>query len=313
MGHAGRARLSPGARGSDPQRARVNGVELAFELAGDGVPLLFIHGGYGGPTSSLWPGPRFGWDVDADGIQTIAYDRRCAGDSEYVDDPFTLDDLAADAAGLLDHLGHARAIVVASSAGGPIALRLALRWADRVAALVLVNTGAALTHPRPSGVATPHSPFVRDRLATVRRRADIVALARDVGMDAAIAACWDEWRALPPRDTADPYADEHARLESALAAVPDAELARLAAGAVRNLAALIDVDLTPRLAHIVAPTLVLHGDADTVVPFEYGQILGQLIPRARFEAVAGAGHGLLMLPEVQRRVLTWLSTLGSVA
>jgi len=308
LGHAGRARLSPGAGGPAEQRTRINGVELAFEAGGAGAPLLFIHGGYGGPSSTLWPGPRFRWDVDAGGIHTIAYDRRCAGDSEYIDAPFTLDDLAADAAALLDHLGHARAIVVASSAGGPIALRLALRGPDRVAALVLVNTGAALTHPRPSGVAAPHSPFVRDRLATVRRRAEIVALARDVGMDAAIAACWDEWRALPPRDMADPYADEHAQLEAALAAVPDAELAHLAAGAVRNLAALIDVDLTPRLAHIVAPTLVLHGDSDTVVPFEYGQVLGQLIPGARFEAVVGAGHGLLMLAEVQRRVVDWLSS-----
>ncbi|MCZ6708402.1 MAG: alpha/beta hydrolase, partial [Chloroflexi bacterium] len=84
--------------------ARLNGVTLAYETRGDGLPLLFIHGGYGGPSSTHWPGPRLEWLMPAGDFTTILYDRRCAGDSEYVDRPFTLDDLARDAVALLDHL-----------------------------------------------------------------------------------------------------------------------------------------------------------------------------------------------------------------
>ena len=86
------------------RRARVNGVDLAYEERGTGRPLLFIHGGYGGPASSLWPGPRLVWHAATDGFRTINYDRRCAGRSEYVREPFTLHDIAQDARALLEQL-----------------------------------------------------------------------------------------------------------------------------------------------------------------------------------------------------------------
>ena len=52
------------------------------------------------------------------------------------------------------------------------------------------------------------------------------------------------------------------------------------------------------LRELRLPTLVAHGDHDTVVPFEYGQIFAQRIPQAEFRAFPGAGHGLFSLPEV---------------
>src|SRR5688500_7946429 len=127
-------------------RARVNGVELWYEEHGVGVPVLFIHGGYGGGGSTLGPaaeqvivsillGAR---------VRTLVYDRRNAGRSKYVLAPFTLADLVEDAAALLDHLGHRRAVIVGSSAGGPIAMLFALTHPERTMALGLPNTGADL-------------------------------------------------------------------------------------------------------------------------------------------------------------------------
>lgn len=292
------------------QRARVNGVELAYELRGSGQPLLFIHGGYGGPASSLWPGPRLVWHASTDGFQTINYDRRCAGRSEYVDEPFTLHDIAQDARALLEQLDATPAVLVASSAGGPIGLEFVLRWPQLVSALVLVNTGPALMHESPPDLVEPHSSFVRDRLATVRERAALVQRAADEGMEAAIASRWDEWRSQPPRASVDETFEDHlAAQRAALDTLPDEEIARYAAGNIRNMRTTLGVDFTPRLRELRLPTLVAHGDHDTVVPFEYGQIFAQRIPQAEFRAFPGAGHGLFSLPEVQQSVFDWLNAL----
>lgn len=292
------------------QRARVNGVELAYELRGSGQPLLFIHGGYGGPASSLWPGPRLAWHVSTDGFQTINYDRRCAGRSEYVDEPFTLHDTAQDARALLEQLDATPAVLVASSAGGPIGLEFVLRWPQLVSALVLVNTGPALMHESPPDLVEPHSSFVRDRLATVRERAELVRRADDDGMPAAIVSCWDEWRSQPPRASADEHFEDYLAVQrQALDALPDDELGAYAAGNIHNMRATLGVDFTTRLGELRLPTLVIHGDHDTVVPFEYGEILARRIPDAEFRAFPGAGHGLFSLPEVQESVFDWLRSL----
>jgi len=296
----------------DGVRRTVNGVDLVYEEHGQGTPLLFIHGGYGGPSSTLWAGPRFPWYGPLPGLRTIAYDRRCAGQSGYVDDPFTLHDVANDAVGVLDALSIERTVVTASSAGGMVALELALAHPQRVDALVLVNTGAAIMHADPLGVPGPPSPYVRDRLATVSQRRELLALFDREGMDVAVASCWEEWRLPPPRDLDDAFADHRSALEASLTSAPDIEIARLAAGAVLNMRAMVDVDFTPRLSEIATPTLVLHGDHDTVVPFEYGQVLGQLIPQADFQRVAGGGHGLLVLPDVQQSMVEWLRSIGAL-
>ena len=118
-------------------KARVHtGVELDFDVTGrdDGVPLLFIHGGYGGPGTTIFGAARQLEGVFGDEVRLIRYSRRNAGASEYVLTTFDLPDVAADAAGLLDHLGVERAIVVGSSAGGPVALDQLIAELHRVPA-----------------------------------------------------------------------------------------------------------------------------------------------------------------------------------
>ena len=162
--------------------ARIGGRRVAYETYGDprGQPVLIIHGAWGGPSSTLWTGPRLRWSAPSDGLKLIWYDRRCAGLSQYDTQPFALEDLAYDAVEVLDYLQIEQAAVIASSAGGPIGMRLALDHPDRVSALVLLNTGAALMSLNPTGVNLD-DPFVADRLETVARRIALLKLMESEG------------------------------------------------------------------------------------------------------------------------------------
>ncbi len=295
--------------------ALINGRRTAYTISGDpdGQPVLIIHGAWGGPASTLWHGPRLRWAAPTDGLRLIWYDRRCAGLSAYAAEPFTLADLAQDAAALLDYLSVERAAVIATSAGGPIGLRLALDQPERVARLVLLNTGAALMSLTPltsSGVLRD-DPFVRDRLETVVRRLALLDQAASDGAQAAVAETESEWRTPPDAGAADP--DDPALLRAranrrtALVRLPFAELARLAAGALRNMRAQAGVDLTSELGRLRCPTLVVHDEADSTVPHAYGQALAQRIPDAQFVSLPDAGHGLIVQLEAQRIVSRWLT------
>ena len=293
--------------------ALINGRRVAYELGGDpnGRPVLIIHGAWGGPTSTLWNGPRLRWQVPSDGLRLIAYDRRCAGLSQYDAEPFTLEDLARDAADLLDRLTIGRAAVLATSAGGPIGLRLALDHPDRVESLVLLNTGAALISPEPRGV-DPADPFVADRLETVGRRLSLLDVFEREGIEAALAASAGEWRSPPEPPQSDP-ALAHARdnRRRSLRRLPTRELQRLASGALLNMQAQRGIDLLDQAQRISCPVLILHGDADTTVPIAFGQALAAAIPTAEFITLAGEGHGLIVHPRAQLLTTRWLSSVSS--
>ena len=267
--------------------------------------MLIIHGAWGGPSSTLWNGPRIRWSAPTDGLKLIWYDRRCAGLSEYDAKPFTLEDLANDAVDLLDYLGIERAAVIATSAGGPIGLRLALDQPERVEALALLNTGASLMSLSPSGIDLG-DPFVADRLATVAKRLALLDLLATKGIKAAVAASEDEWRSPPQPPEPDPalsaFRENRARVLGGLAAP---ELARLVQGALFNMQAQRGVDLLDEVSRIECPTLIVHGDADTTVPIAFGRALADAIAHSEFFELAGAGHGLIVNPEAQDYALKW--------
>lgn len=280
-------------------KARVNGVETSYEVQGTGVPALFIHGGYGGAATTLVPQPPIVPHIlPAERVQTITYDRRGAGRSEYVLSPYTVADLAADARALLDYLGHERAIVIGSSAGGPIALQFALAHPERVLALCLPNTGANLSSTE---------------RAVGRERRALVERARAEGIDAVFTERKASLRQPPPVATAAlPPAvaargeEQRQRLQAALAGVSDGDLCRYFAGELRNYGAYIDVDFTPRLGELRMPVCIIHGDADAVVPFAWGEALHRGIPGSEFHTVPGGGHGILMWPGGAAALRDWV-------
>ena len=287
--------------------ARVNGVETYYEVRGEGPPLLFIHGGYGGAFSSLLPAAEMAGSFLADTARTITYDRRCAGRSEYILSEYTNDDLAADAAALLDHLDVATAIVIGSSAGGPIALQFALSWPGRVTALGLPNTGAALMSltPYPEGDARLEP--TRERLALVRERMLPIERARTEGDRPLFESRKAALRAPPTEeDISSQLRPRLAELTAALEAVSDDDLFTYSTGQLRNMAAASGVNLTGRLGELAMPTLIVHGTADELVPFQFGLDLAAGIPHAEFHEIDGAGHGISNHPEARRIMCDWV-------
>ena len=125
------------------EHAKVNGVELAYEVVGSGEPMLLIHGAH--IADALQP---LVTEPALERFQRIRYHRRGVGGSTRPVDaePTSVPEQAGDAIGLLDHIGVDRAHLVGHSFGGAIALELAAQHPTRVASLVLLEP-AFLTTP----------------------------------------------------------------------------------------------------------------------------------------------------------------------
>jgi pimeloyl-ACP methyl ester carboxylesterase len=149
---------------AEGQTATVNGADLYYEVHGPaaGQPVLLLHGALGNTEEfdNLVPA------LVAAGYRTVAFDARGRGRSTWGDAPITFEQMAADALGLLDHLGIARADVVGSSQGGTVALELAIRHAARLGRVVVYGAIFAADGeydaPQPSDELPPFEQFVAD-------------------------------------------------------------------------------------------------------------------------------------------------------
>jgi pimeloyl-ACP methyl ester carboxylesterase len=144
----------------------INGLELYFEVHGDGRPLAMLHGGL--MTFDLTFGPLVA--PLADGRQVIGVELQGHGHTSDIDRPMRLESLTDDVAALIDHLGFPSADLLGFSLGGMVALTLALRHRARVAKLVVASVD-----PRPSHdeASHPEDPDVMRRMPT---EADFAAM-----------------------------------------------------------------------------------------------------------------------------------------
>ncbi|MEU6404723.1 alpha/beta fold hydrolase [Streptomyces sp. NPDC046985] len=198
----------------------------------------------------------------ATSFDVVAYDHRGVGDSKPADAPFGIEDLADDAAALLDELGWPRAHVVGVSMGGLVAQELALRHPDRVETLLL-----GCTHP--GGAGSPSA--VPDALVSATVRGDAAATLRNVFR----AGVKDPERVRP-----------QAWEEYGAAALTRPVPARTT---TLQISAVAGHSTAERLHRITMPTHVLHGDTDRLVPVEAGRALASAIPGACL-TVLSAGH-----------------------
>jgi pimeloyl-ACP methyl ester carboxylesterase len=284
----------------------VNGVETHYEVNGEGTPALFIHGGFGGARTTLVPGAQAILDAaPLDRVQVITYDRRCAGASEYtIDDAYDLEDIAADGQALLTHLGIERAIIIGSSMGGMVAQQFALSFPGTVSALALLNTGPRLMFETPWG---------KNSSALVDRVESEGAEAVFEGERAALREPPEPPQRANPSPLAEQAAAGRLRYIEAVKAIPDEDLFRYWRGTVRNYAAFIGFDFVPRLheiAAIDAPKVIVHGDADSVVPFSDAEALRDGIGEIEFHAIPDADHGITAYPAAQGVIRDWLTRIA---
>ncbi len=266
-------------------RARISPtIELEYEVLGRGRPLLLI-GGLGSQLTS-WD-DEFCLALVARGYAVIRYDHRDAGlstslDAHGVPDllglvlgagcaPYTLDDMAADALGLMDHAGIERADVVGLSLGGMVAQLVALERPDRVSTLV-----AALSGPPGRPDQLPAPPVIEALLRPLPSSfAERVAQA--VELRRVLAGGNGEFDAATARFRA------------------EAQIARAytPAGTMRQAAAVL---ATPNrladLSRLSVPALFIHGELDPLVTYESAQAAANVAPRADFIGLPALGHDL---------------------
>jgi pimeloyl-ACP methyl ester carboxylesterase len=121
--------------GSRANVTEVNGIELGYQMFGEGAPLVLLHGGYGSAE-------MFGSNVEllAADRQVIAVDLQSHGRSPATDRPMRFETMADDIADLVDHLGLERAAIMGFSLGGAVGLRVAIQHPEVVERVVLVST-----------------------------------------------------------------------------------------------------------------------------------------------------------------------------
>lgn len=248
-----------------------HGVKIAYELRGEGEPLVLVHGlAY----------DRRGWgpfpDLLAERFRVVLIDNRGVGESDAPPGPYTVAQMADDVRAVLDHAGIDRSNVFGVSLGGYIAQEFALTWPERVERLILCSTAVGGARAVPMPVATQ---ALFARYPTMEREAGLRMFVESSLGDRGV-------RELPE------LVEEILRYRLERAPTVEAWMAQATAGAT-----FLD---DHRVHEIAAPTLVLTGSADVVVDPRNAGVLAELIPGARMEIVPDRGH--LMVWEDSGRV-----------
>ena len=269
-----------------------NGLTLEYEEFGDrhAPPLLLVMGL--GAQLTLWPIELVEALVGR-GFRVIRFDNRDIGLSHKMEGakapgmvrhilarriglkprvPYTLADMAADAVGLLDALNIDKAHIVGASMGGMIAQHIAFSHPDRVLSLTSIM----------SSTGNPKLPRAQKAALDVLTKRP-QSLAETVLVDHGVRI---------GRTIGSPgYPPDEERLRANV--TRDFRRSFYPAGMPRQLAAIIaDGCRRERLARIAAPTLVIHGEADPLIPLAAGQDTAAHIQGARLKIIPGMGHDL---------------------
>ena len=273
----------------------MRGIELDYESLGDvGAPPILLIMGLGMP-GIAWPDP-FVDGLVAAGFRVIRFDNRDCGHSSKVAGgrlpnmriaiarallrrkvtaPYTLDDMAADSVGLLDAICIDRAHLVGVSMGGMIAQNVAALYPQRVASLtsIMSSTGnpsvrVSMGKPRALRAILSRPASTSDVESLVEHYANVFGVIGSPG-----------------------FAVDRDLLRHNLRQIVNRGVHP--AGTARQLLAILaSGDRRPLLARIVAPTLVVHGSDDPLVPVAAGRDTALHIRGARLEIIRGMGHDL---------------------
>ncbi len=248
--------------------AIINGFRMYYEVHGTGPALVMIHGGLGGGEGCAQLMAHHAEALATD-FQVVSYDRRAAGRSETPDGGYAIASYAQDLRALLGQLGIARAHVLGSSAGGPIALQFALEHPEMTRTLLLINT---MTYVQESERA------IRQRELDEIKQAE-ADRGREAAVEAGLAARWPGLRESQP--------GEFARLRQINLGQYD--------GIVKTIQSYLDIrdSLESRLSELAMPTLIVHGDADSRINVACGWQLHQGIAGSELHIIPRAEHGLL--------------------
>lgn len=255
---------------------KVGDIRMHYEIYGEGEPLVMINGAGATMEWFYWLIPTYSRDY-----RLILFDNRGVGRTDKPDTTYTTAMMADDLAGLLDVIGIDSAHIRGVSFGGMIAQEFALRHPEKVKTLILLVTYCGGKH-------SSTLPFGADT---------------------------ERIRQLPPREATEAFLrwfiteefiDKNPHVFEQLVAFALEHPAE-PFGLAKHGEAIANHDTYDRLSTITAPTLVIGGDADKVIPVENSRILASRIPNAELVILKNAGHMLIEAAnEVDRIILDFL-------
>ncbi len=236
-----------------------NGINIAYEHAGTGPLLIFLHGV--GGNKSNWTSQL---DAFQDSYHCVAWDARGYGGSDDPKEEFSFTDFADDLKNLMDHLEAPSAHIVGLSMGGFIAQDFHARYPERVVTLTLASTSPGM------GLLTPgqRQDFLAKRLAPLETGLTVADMA-----DAVLKVLTG------------PRADNATRtlLRASLQAVRTNPYKRI-------LRALVTTDFRQQLPDISVPVLVVVGSDDQVLPVANSKYLAENIRNSKLHVIPDTGH-----------------------
>lgn len=256
----------------------INRPEIISEAFGDreNPPLLLIMGAM---ASMLWWPETFCQELADTGLYVIRYDNRDTGRSTKYPPgkpPYTFDDMADDAIGVLDSHGIGKAHVAGMSMGGMVAQLVALKHPSRVASLTVISSS-------PVGMDTSHLPQTTD--AYIEHSAaggDVDWSDRRQVIDFMVK----DARAIA--STAHPFDEPQMRAF----VEKDYDRSGVVLSATNHFSLKGGDEWKGLLPEMTAPLLVIHGTSDPIFPVEQGEALAETVAGAKLVRIEGGGHEL---------------------
>lgn len=263
---------------------KANGIDLYYEVHGEGEPLLLIMGL--SLTSKSWfrTIPAL-----SEQYKVIVFDNRGVGLSGKPNSSYSIELMAEDARAVLDSAGVESAHIYGISMGGMIAQRLALKYPERIKSLILgCTTSGGEKHVQPSA----------DVSMLMLSRASSTATPEQIA--------WATAPILYSQSFIENHRDQVGEDIQKRIEIPVLPYAYML-----QLQACLAHDTYDEIDEIKVPVLVIHGDADKLVPYDNGVTLAEKIPNAEFLTINGAGHIYVTEANdiVNNRVLEFLNNL----
>ena len=246
-------------------RAKVQDIELYYEIHGEGYPIVLIRGL--GSNADHWYRQV---PVLSSTYKVITFDNRGIGRSDTPDGPYTIPMMADDVIGLMDAIGIPSAHILGISMGGMIAQEIALMYPQRVNGLVL-----ACTH-----CGGDHAVSASEEIIGIF--AEFIFTGSQEAAQKAVKCLFAEHTMKQAPEVIQQYQEVSGKFPPATEVL------------VRQLEAVRDHNTWEDLPNIKAPTFVLTGNEDVLVPPENSSILAGRIPGAKLQVIERSGHQFLV-------------------
>jgi len=273
------------------QFAKVNGIKICYEIAGEGEPLFLVHG-FGSKKES-WIAQ---FPVLSKHFKVIRFDNRGAGKSDRPKGTYTMEVFADDIKGLIDYLGLEKTNIAGWSLGGMIVQNFVLKYPEKVKKVVLINTNY--------GFPDEDGPLVYKNMRLEeekQKKIDHVKAWWDAARTGYYIKFRKEMEANPSKKWYGLWSADDL-IEESIIDTPTVEDIETQAYALKT------HDTFDRLKTIKSPTLIITASHDRLTPRSSMEEIHGQIPNSKFIIIDKAGHSspLEKAPEVNQAIIDFL-------